>query len=179
MGPTATPSVTEAPPAVRPGDPMGSPGATAAPSLASLSDPAFLAGLAARVIALTNQQRARYGLPSLTPDDLLDRIARKRSQDMIARDYFGHYDPVTGKPAVVQVLDSMIVPYHEVGENIVENRNMLLNSATPAQVVDALMHSKEHRDNILDTTYAEIGVGLAVGEQNGAFRVVFTQVFLS
>ncbi len=97
---------------------------------------------------------------------------------MITRNYFSHYDPVTNKPAVVDLLNTMVVPYHEVGENILDNRDVPLNLSTPAQVVAAWMASKEHRDNILSAPYTNIGVGIAVAVQDGVFRAVFTQVFL-
>jgi uncharacterized protein YkwD len=147
-------------------------------SLAALTDPRFLGDLARSVVSLTNQERTRRGLTALVPDPMLDRIATQRSEDMIARDYFGHYDPATHRPAVVELLDRMVVPYHEVGENIVDNRNIPLDADTPAQVVAAWMRSREHRSNILWPGYTFIGVGIAVAQQDGALRVIFTQVFL-
>jgi uncharacterized protein YkwD len=72
----------------------------------------------------------------------------------------------------------MVVPYHEVGENIVDNRNIPLDATTPAQVVQAWMHSQEHRSNILWAAYTFTGVGIAVALHDGTLRVVFTQVFL-
>lgn len=147
--------------------------------------PAFLGALRERIIELTNRQRAAHGLSSLTESTDLDIIAASRSQDMIQRGYFGHFDP-TGpldaqghRPAAVQeLLERNNIAYAEVGENLIGDTRVPLNAKTPAQVVQAWMGHPEHRANLLHPTYTTIGVGIAAENRSDGLHVVITQVFI-
>lgn len=147
--------------------------------------PNFLRQLDEKVIALVNAQRTAHGLAPLSEQRTLDVIAASRSEDLIKRNYFDHFDP-TGhldanghRPAAVQeLLDRNGVPYTEVGENLLRNVDYLLDTNTPKQAVDAWMNSQEHRDNILHASYTATGVGIAAEDSGGSLRVVITQVFL-
>lgn len=181
-GPTATPTPWPTPP-----------GGVSPPHYgASLNyanntsfDPAFLATLDRRIITLTNQQRAAHGLAPLSESNDLDIIAAARSQDMVKRNYFDHFDP-TGPPdatghrpaAVQELLERNNIAYAEVGENLIGNTGFPLNSGTPAQVVGAWMKHPEHRANILRASYTNVGVGIAAEMEPSGLRVVITQVFL-
>ncbi len=147
--------------------------------------PAFMQGLDERIIALTNAQRTAHGLASLSEDGQLDIIAASRSQDQIKRQYFDHYDPTgpvdaNGRhaAAVVELLARNGVPYTEVGENLIDNTGMALDTTTPRQLVDSWMQHPEHRDNILHRGYTTIGVGMAAKKESDGLHVVFTQVFV-
>lgn len=147
--------------------------------------PTFMQSLDAKIIALTNDERARRGLSKLSEDSTLDIIAAARSQDMVKRRYFDHYDPTgpvdaQGHPtaAVQELLSRNGVSYTEVGENLVGNTGFPLDQGTPQQVVQAWMHHTEHRDNILHPSYTLIGVGMAAENQSNGLRVVITQIFL-
>lgn len=140
--------------------------------------PGFLAQLCHQIVTLTNQQRARHGLGSLAETLQLDAVAAARSEDMIQRKYFSHYDPVTHRPLIEDALAAANVPYQIVDENLLENQEMPLNNATPSQVVLAWMGSPDHRMNVLDPEVTQIGVGAALAVQNDALRVVFTQVMI-
>jgi uncharacterized protein YkwD len=147
--------------------------------------PAFLGALRERIIELTNRQRAAHGLAALTESTDLDIIAASRSQDMIQRGYFGHFDP-TGpldaqghRPAAVQeLLERNNIAYAEVGENLIGDTRVPLNANTPAQVVRAWMGHPEHRANLLHPTYTTIGVGIAAENRSDGLHVVIAQVFI-
>lgn len=146
---------------------------------------AFMQTLDERIIALTNQERASHNLPALGESEALDVIAAARSQDMVQRSYFDHYDP-TGPidaqgrhaAAVVELLDRNNIPYTEVGENLIGNTGFPLDDTTPRQVVNAWMHHPEHRANILHAGYTTIGVGMAAQNEQNTLRVVITQIFV-
>ena len=147
--------------------------------------PAFLTALDRRIIAMTNQQRTAHGLAPLTENNDLDIIAAARSQDMVKRHYFSHFDP-TGPPdatghrpaAVQELLERNNIAYAEVGENLIGNTGFPLNNGTPAQVVGAWMKHPEHRANILHASYTNIGVGIAAEMEPAGLRVIITQVFI-
>ena len=103
------------------------------------------------VIRLVNIERAKYGLPALTEDWELSRVARYKSQDMKDKMYFSHTSPTYGSP--FDMMRSFGLSYRTAGENIA------MGQRTPQQVVNAWMNSSGHRANILNSSYKKIGVG--------------------
>lgn len=119
----------------------------------------------AEVVRLVNAERAGYGLPPLTQDWQLSRVARYKSQDMRDNGYFSHTSPVYGSP--FQMIKSFGISYRTAGENIA------VGQRTPAAVVSAWMGSAGHRANILNSSFTHIGVGYVA---NGHY---WTQMFIS
>ncbi|HHV97656.1 MAG TPA: SafA/ExsA family spore coat assembly protein [Clostridiaceae bacterium] len=119
------------------------------------------------VIRLTNQQRAKYGLPALQANWELSRVARYKSQDMVNKNYFGHNSPTYGSP--FRMMESFGLRFTAAGENIA------MGQQTAQQVVNAWMSSPGHRSNILSTAYNQIGVGLAKDRYG---RFYWTQMFI-
>ena len=139
-----------------------SPSAPAAPSSstkpttgAATTGPASAANSSyeARVVTLTNQERAKAGCPALTVDSRLTSAARGHSQDMANRNYFNHNTP-EGVTPWTRITNA---GYHfsSAAENIAEGQ------ATPDAVMTAWMNSSGHRANILNCNLHNIGVGLA------------------
>jgi len=129
---------------------------------------------------LINIERARAGLEPLRPDGRLQVVAQAHSADMVARDYFEHTTP-SGVTAMRRILDSGFVPAgagYAIGENIAFGTGVL---ATPREIVQAWMHSTEHRDNILSPGYRSEGMGVvpAVPAQyaTGQDGAIYTQDF--
>ena len=135
-----------------------------------------------------NAARAQRGLALLRSDIVLARIASDRSADMIARDYFSHYDPETGQEPLLRYLQANGFAYQYAGENIAEIRNgsgwvppwlTVAARYTPddlaAEFVKDWLNSPEHRANIFNTHYRRTGVALAVTRDGR--RIVATQVF--
>lgn len=103
------------------------------------------------VIALTNQERAKQGLPPLKQNWELSRVARYKSEDMSDKNYFSHTSPTYGSP--FNMIKSFGISHSAAAENIAQGQR------TAAEVVKAWMNSSGHRANILNGTYTEIGVG--------------------
>jgi uncharacterized YkwD family protein/spore coat assembly protein SafA len=120
-----------------------------------------------QVIQLTNQERAKYGLPALKADWQVSRVARYKSADMRDRGYFSHTSPTYGSPFTM--LKNFNISYTAAGENIA------MGQTTPQAVVKAWMNSTGHRQNILSKSYTHIGVGYA---QGGSGRHYWTQMFI-
>lgn len=104
-----------------------------------------------QVVALVNQARASNGLPPVTANWELSRVARYKSQDMADRGYFSHTSPTYGTP--FEMLKSFGISYRSAGENIA------MGYSTPAAVMKGWMNSPGHRANILGASYTQIGIG--------------------
>lgn len=120
-----------------------------------------------QVINLTNQERAKYGLPPLKANWELSRVARYKSRDMRDTGYFSHTSPVYGSPFTM--IKNFGISYSSAAENIA------MGQTTPSEVVKAWMNSAGHRRNILSKDLTYIGVGYAKG---GSGRHYWTQMFI-
>ena len=135
-----------------------------------------------------NAARAQHGLALMRSDLVLGRIASDRSADMIARDYFSHYDPQTGQEPLLRYLQANGFPYQYAGENIAEIKNgsgwvpPWLTVAERYNPIDLALefvkdwlNSPEHRANIFNAHYRRTGVALSVSRDG--HRIVATQAF--
>ncbi|MBT2729870.1 sporulation protein [Bacillus sp. ISL-75] len=104
-----------------------------------------------KVVDLTNQERAKNGLPTLKVDVTLSKMAHEKSRDMSANGYFSHTSPTYGSP--FDMMKKYGITYRYAGENIA------MGQRTPEEVVKAWMNSDGHRKNILSPNYNYIGVG--------------------
>ena len=120
-----------------------------------------------QVIQLTNQERAKNGLPAMTADWELSRVARYKANDMRDKNYFSHTSPTYGSP--FDMIKNFGISYRSAAENIAAGQT------TPASVVQSWMNSSGHRANILSSN-TRIGVGYAKG---GSYGYYWVQMFIS
>lgn len=118
-----------------------------------------------QVIDLTNQERAKYGLPALKVDANLSKAAKAKSLDMQQNRYFSHTSPTYGSP--FDMMKKFGVTFRGAGENIA------MGQRSPQEVVNSWMNSTGHRANILNQSFTHIGVGHA---ENGNY---WTQMFIT
>jgi uncharacterized protein YkwD len=130
----------------------------------STPPPAF----AAKVLALVNEARARVtrcGSRTLQPaaplrsSGVLDQIASGHALEMAQHAYFEHQDLAGRSPA-----DRVrAAGYREklVGENIA------FGPRSPEEVVRGWLDSPGHCENIMDSRFAEMGMGYAQGGAPG------------
>jgi uncharacterized YkwD family protein/spore coat assembly protein SafA len=118
-----------------------------------------------QVVSLVNQERAKQGLKPLVVDWEVERVARYKSNDMQAKNYFSHTSPTYGSP--FNMLKHFGVKYRSAGENIAKGQR------TPQEVMNSWMNSSGHRANILNGGYTHIGVGY------NAQGHIWTQMFIS
>ncbi|MEH7012120.1 CAP domain-containing protein [Neobacillus niacini] len=104
-----------------------------------------------KVVDLTNQERAKNGLPALKVDLTLSKMAHEKSRDMSANGYFSHTSPTYGSP--FDMMKKYGITYRYAGENIA------MGQRTPEEVVKGWMNSEGHRKNILSPNFNYIGVG--------------------
>jgi uncharacterized protein YkwD len=124
---------------------------------------------AAEMLTLVNEARARGGVcgsvsyPASSPlryDAVLERAARKHSEDMNAAMEMGHISPVGGihNPAGSVLRDRINregYAWSVIGENV--SWNYLVVS----ELVAAWLDSPHHCENILNPEFTEVGFGKA------------------
>jgi uncharacterized protein YkwD/stress response protein SCP2 len=125
-----------------------------------------LAQTAARVVELTNAERAGAGLPPLAVDALLAAAAQAHSTDMVARAFYSHTSPDGSQPWDRAAAAGS--RRRTIGENIA------CGQRSAAEVVEGWMNSPGHRANILKPDFTHIGIGFAGGGQSGTY---WTQLF--
>jgi uncharacterized protein YkwD len=141
-------------------DGVGAGAACPNPSLPPAPD--SLGAVAETTLCLLNAERADHGLAPLAVNERLGAAASAFAQDLVAGSYFSH----TGRDGS-DVLDRIertgyIQPDREwaLGENLAWGTGAL---ATPGSIMQAWMNSPGHRENILNPSYREIGIGIVSG----------------
>lgn len=119
-----------------------------------------------KMVNLVNQARVSQGIKPLTVNSQLVNLARKKSQDMVAKNYFSHNSPTYGSP--FDMMKNAGITYRIAGEN-------LAGAATTESAHQNLMNSSGHRANILNSSFTEIGIGIASGSIYGN---IYTQMFI-
>jgi uncharacterized protein YkwD len=108
-----------------------------------------------------NSVRSQHGLRALSPSRLLRLAAKRHSDDMINRDYFGHTAPGGGTLYDRIVKSGFVRGYSwEAGETLAWGTGSL---AHPGQIVKAWLGSPEHRAILLSSTWTRIGISRACG----------------
>jgi uncharacterized protein YkwD len=136
------------------------PGGAASPALTPwTADGADPDAYAARLVTLTNDERASQGLAALAASDCATRQAATRAGDLAGGKALEHapMEPVMAACGV-----------SEAGENLARA------AATPDDVVKAWLQSPGHRANLLDGTYRAVGIACRL---DGG-QMLCSQVFL-
>jgi uncharacterized protein YkwD len=143
------PVTTSPPPTTLPLPPMSPVAATE--SQRSRTGAGLLHHRRTRILALTNGQRTAAGLHPLTINPDLTRSAQQYVEHLAADGAFSHTDGsvLAGRVAATGYR------YQVVGENLA------LGQTTPRSVVAAWMASPDHRANMLDAHFTQMGVGVA------------------
>ncbi len=126
---------------------------------------------AQKIIELTNQIRAQYGLPPVKENNLLDRAAQLKVYDMATNKYFAHYSPTGISPWYW--FQKAGYRYHYAGENLA------MNFIDSEEVVKAWFNSPSHRENLLNPNYVEIGIAILPSDPqiNGLNKPLVVQLF--
>lgn len=136
------------------------PAAPTAPDLAGAAN-SDLASIERDVVRWTNVQRLSRGLDPLAWNDVLARVARDHSAEMVRLGYFGHESPVAGRRTPLQRVQGAGFRPRSlvVGENVsrVSERPNVARA-----IVDLWMESEGHRRNILRARFRHVGVGVVV-----------------
>jgi uncharacterized protein YkwD len=110
-----------------------------------------------------NETRQRHGLSHLRKNHRLNHAAQHHTHYMKRHRCFSHECP--GEPSVLSRLEKVnyiVGGLHRwaYGENIAYGEK---GTGTPKAIYEAWMKSPEHRANILNSSFRQIGIGFARG----------------
>lgn len=105
------------------------------------------------LVNATNVTRTQNGKAGLQLNPQLNTAAQAKANDMVAHNYWSHTAPTGNQPSAF--VAGAGYQYQILGENLAYG----FDSAKTT--LNAWMHSDEHRANLLDSAYNEIGFGVA------------------
>ena len=107
----------------------------------------------------TNQSRVANALPDLQLSPVLQEAAQEKANDMASKGYFAHTSPQGLTPWYW---------FQQVGYSFdYAGENLAVNFSDSQDVTTAWMNSPEHRANILNADFTQIGIATAQGIYNG------------
>ena len=121
------------------------------------------------LIELTNEQRLKNGLPALLYNNVLEKAAKNKANDLLSDGYFSHSSP-SGRNFSDWV-ENVGYKYAYIGENLA------MDFATNYGIIHGWMNSGKHRENILNDNYEEIGIAVISGKFNGERTTLVAQIF--
>lgn len=121
------------------------------------------------VIELTNEQRAKNGLPPLSENLSLDKAAQAKAANMFSENYWAHFAPSGKTPW--DFIQGSGYRFSYAGENLAKN------FYTSDEVVAAWMNSSSHKENIMNPKYKEVGIAVVDGVLNGQKTTLVVQMF--
>jgi uncharacterized protein YkwD len=113
-------------------------------------------------LCLMNAERGARGVGRLQAEPLLGRVASSYARAMVRGRFFDHTSP-GGSTMLARIRATSYlrdVTSWSVGENLAWGTGSL---STPRATVRAWMQSAEHRANLLDRHFADVGIGVAAG----------------
>lgn len=122
-----------------------------------------------QLIHLTNQSRQANGLSPLKINNQLNQAAYLKAQDILEKNYFAHTSPQGINPWYW---------FKQAGYNYrYAGENLAIDFVSAEALYKAWMNSSNHRANILNTSYKEIGIAVIAGEFNGKKATIAVQHF--
>ncbi len=122
-----------------------------------LGDTANISALG--LLTQTNEARGSVDEAPLVLSTDLSRAANLKAQDMLEDQYWAHTAPDGTEPWAW---------FNKVGYNyLAAGENLAKDFTTDKGVVAAWMNSKEHRENVLNAGYTEVGFGVVSGMLDG------------
>jgi uncharacterized protein YkwD len=118
-----------------------------------------------KMVEMVNLERVKRNKSIVSINNNLSEVAREYSLDMASRGYFSHLNPEGFD--VADRLKSYDINFVIAGENLAFARDMVTAHK-------GLLDSVSHRNNILETRFNQLGIGIV---NLGSCGVVVTQIF--
>lgn len=104
-----------------------------------------------QLLGLTNEDRSVVGVHPLVLSAVLDSSATDKCNDMVTNDYWAHNSPSGLTP---WVFINRYTTFNKAGENLA------FNFGSSQAVETGWMNSPEHKVNILDPVFNDVGFGV-------------------
>lgn len=121
------------------------------------------------LLADTNSQRYVQNLPALNINPELSQAAYLKANDMFKQQYWAHVAPDGTTPWVW--FSKVDYNYAYAGENLAKN------FTTADAAMAAWMASPEHKANILDTHYTDVGFAVVSGTLKGQNTLIIVALY--
>jgi uncharacterized YkwD family protein len=115
---------------------------------------------------LVNAARAENGVAALSFNGNLSTVAQVKAQEMVDSNYFSHTSPAYGSP--FDMMTNFGIVYSAAGEN-------LAGDSSVANAHNALIASQGHKDNILQSSFTSMGIGIV---DSPTYGYIFVQMFI-
>jgi len=124
-----------------------------------------------RLFAEINEVRVARQLPPLHWNVRIAEQARRHSERMLRHHFLSHDDPELGNPG--NRLRAAGVSWRACAENIYQE----FGHGDPLQAaIHSWLESPGHRQNMLNRTYTDSGIGVALGPRG---ELIATQLFVA
>ncbi len=127
---------------------------------------ALKAGFESQLFDLTNASRVKQGLSVLEWSEAASQTGRKHSADMAVNHYFDHTNLAGQSPFDRMKADQ--ITYTTAGENLAYGQTSSIFAH------QGLLNSAGHRKNILNPSFAKLGIGVSFNEEQQPY---FTELF--
>lgn len=121
------------------------------------------------LIDLTNEARIRHNKIPLIKNLNLENAANMKADDMITNNYFAHNSP------------NGVTPWFwikKAGYNFIyAGENLAIDFTDSIDIEEAWLKSPEHRANILNGDFKEIGISTKAGKSEGKYTIFVVQMF--
>lgn len=126
------------------------------------------------IISLTNLERTKAGLSTLTPNDKLTLAAMEKAQNMKLTQNFDHfYQTSAGDITPWQFIENSGYLYLYAGENLARDFSSSID------IVKAWVNSPPHRANLLNPAYSHIGVAVLETPNSKSSDYIVVQLLAS
>ena len=105
------------------------------------------------LLTRTNTERSQASVSSLSLNGQLQAAAQTKANDMVARNYWSHNTPTGEEPWVF--VKNAGYAYKTAGENLA------YGFETSGDTIVGWMNSPPHRENLLNSSFREVGFGFA------------------
>lgn len=122
-----------------------------------------------KILDLTNKERTSQNLAQLKHSPKLEKAAIMKASDMLNKGYFSHNSPEGAD--FTKNIKKQKYYYLEAGEN------MAIDFITSEAVVEGWMKSDDHKRNILNPRFKDVGIAALAGQYNGAETTIVVQIF--
>jgi len=137
--------------------------------LVASNSPQVAAVIASALVDFVNSDRAQNNLFPLTVNPQLQAAAQAKANDMAGGEYFAHVSPTGRDPWYW---------FTQAGYNFsYGGENLAVYFSDSSAVNTAWMNSPEHRANILNSHFTEIGIATAQGVYQGQETTFVVQEF--